>query len=77
MQSATNEIRQITEQGRELLRKAELGQVFLPRGVQAKVCASMLTLNSALNVCVDHERNIAAKATQPGGIDRSLPAGDR
>lgn len=77
MFSATNEIKAIRKQIDCLLEKEQGGRRYLPQGVKGRLCAASLTLNGAVHACEEHDKVSSLAAEQPGGMDHSLPVGDR
>ena len=77
MRSATPEIKEIQGKIAVLLAREEARELYLPEGSKGSLIASTLTLSSALSKCEDHDRTMAALAERSGGLDHSLPVGDR
>ncbi len=77
MRTVTDEIRELIEKGHALLQRVDAGTARLPRGASAKVITGVIQLKGALNLCEDFDRQMAARVSPQGGMDHSVPLGDR
>nr|WP_321513113.1 hypothetical protein [uncultured Pseudodesulfovibrio sp.] len=77
MPAAVSDIRALLEQGDALIRDLTGVRGRLPGKAIPKVIIANMYLKAALHICEEQAATVAGRATQDGGMDFSLPNGDR